>query len=317
MVKVVYSRRYDIGFFGLEKLHPFDSRKYGRAWGELKRIFGHDLQQHLVPVDRAVSVEELLLGHSSEYLARLRSSREMAFALEIPTLGYLPSAVLRWAVLRPMRWAVRGTVLATRSALECGVAINLSGGYHHAKPNQGEGFCLFSDIAIAVRQLRTEGGLSLGQRIAYIDLDAHQGNGVCHQFREDRDVFIFDMYNEEIYPFYDLEARDRIDCKLPLPTGCRGGEYLKTLKKNLPGFLDSISRAGPVGLGIYNAGTDVVQDDPLGGLSLTPSEVLERDLFTIGEFQKRNIPVVMLPSGGYTRSSYQLIATSVQAILKQ
>jgi histone deacetylase 11 len=272
---------------------------------------------HHLQVDRAVTDEELLLAHSPEYLARIRQPNEIAAALEIPVLRHAPGWLLRWSVLRPMRWAVRGTVLAAKAALNLGVAINLSGGYHHAKKDRGEGFCIFSDIAVAVRQLRAEGLIRSGQRIAYVDLDAHQGNGVCHQFRDDREVFIFDMYNSAIYPWYDLEARNRVDCNLQLPLACRGYEYLGLLRKHLPGFLDSVARSGGVPLGIYNAGTDVVQNDPLGGMALTAQEILERDLFTVSEFQKRSIPVVMLASGGYTRESYRLIAASVGEILIQ
>src|SRR5262249_4313920 len=137
------------------------------------------------------------------------------------------------------------------------------------------------------------------------------------QFRDDRAVFIFDMYNSAIYPYYDVEARRRIDCDLRLPPACRGDEYLGVLRKYLPGFLDSVSRGESTPLGIYNAGTDVVQNDPLGAMALTADEVLERDLFTVAEFQKRGIPVVMLSSGGYTRESYRLIAASVSEILRQ
>lgn len=317
MAVVVYDPRYNIGFLGVERLHPFDSRKYGRAWRELKRQLGSELRRKHAPVDRAVTNDELLLAHSPEYLAQIRQTKHIVKALELPGLARVPAWMLRWAVLRPMRWAVRGTVLAAQAALSAGVAINLSGGYHHAKRSNGEGFSIFSDIAVAIHQLRAEGKIKPGQRIAYIDLDVHQGNGVCQLFRDDRDVFILDMYNSEIYPSYDREARQRIDCELRLSTGCRGEEYLRTLHNNLPGFLDSISRSGDVALGIYNAGTDVFQGDPLGNLELTPGDVLERDLFTISEFQKRKIPVVMLTSGGYTKQSYQLIATSVREILKQ
>ncbi|WP_020474887.1 histone deacetylase family protein [Zavarzinella formosa] len=317
MAAVVYNRRYDIGFLGLERLHPFDSRKYGRAWRELNRLVGRDLRRYHIPVDRGVSDEELLLAHSPEYLARMSQSKNIVAALEIPSLRRAPAFLLRWNVLRPMRWAARGTVLAAQAAISCGAAVNLSGGYHHAKRDAGEGFCIFSDIAVAIRQLRAEGRIKSGQRIAYVDLDAHQGNGVCHQFRDDRDVFIFDMHNPSIYPCRDVEARQRIDCDLPLPVDCGGREYLGLLRKHLPGFLDSISRSGTVALGIFNAGTDVIQGDPLGAIALSAEDILERDLYTFGEFRKRRIPMVMLTSGGYTRESYRLIAASVCELLRQ
>lgn len=316
MVAVVFSPRYDIRFFGLERLHPFDARKYGRAWADLQRRLGSRLGRHHLAVDREASDAELLLGHTPEYLARMRRSGPMGEALGLPAFGWLPSFLARWRLATPMRWAVRGTILAARAALEKGFAINLSGGYHHAKPDHGEGFCLFSDIAIAVRQLRQEGTLAPDARIAYVDLDAHQGNGVCAQFKNDPGVFLYDQFNEDIYPIFDQAARDRIDCAVPVATGCSGGEYLALLRSRLPGFLDNVSRSRSIDLGIYNAGTDVFTGDPLGGLDLSADDVRTRDLFVIDEFRRRRVPVVMLPSGGYTRESYRLIAASVEAILE-
>lgn len=315
MPAVVYDPRYNIGFWGSDRLHPFDTRKYGRAWQELQRQCGHELKRAHVKVNRAVTDDELLLVHSADYLASIRNSDKIAAAVEVPFLRKFPGWMLDRYLLQPMKWATRGTVLACEAAFSAGVAFNLGGGFHHAKHARGEGFCLFADIPFAVRQLRDNGALKPGQRIAYIDLDAHQGNGVCHQFAEDRDVFIYDQYNANIYPSYDRESRARIDCDVPLEFGCSGAEYLEELRGQLPGFLDSISRTQPIQLAIYNAGTDVLAGDPLGGLSLTAEDVLTRDLFTIDELRKRGIPVAMLTSGGYTAESYQLIAATVAGYL--
>lgn len=313
-VQVVYSPRYNISFFGIERLHPFDSRKYGRAWNQLRQKFGARLSAHHLSVDRPVSDEELLLVHSPEYLASLRSSSVLARALEIPLLQFLPAWLPRWRVLRPMKWAVRGSVIAAKAALKSGAAINLSGGYHHAKPDQGEGFCVFSDIALIVRQLRHEQLLSPDDAILYVDLDAHQGNGVCYQFADGEHVFIFDMYNEDIYPRHDFQARNRIDGKIPLPSHCPGDQYLAKLRHALPIFLDSLAKTVPR-LAIYNAGTDVFREDQLGRLRLSADDVLARDLYVIQQFQLRGIPYVMLLSGGYSRQSYQLVANTVAKLL--
>jgi histone deacetylase 11 len=316
-VRVVYHRRYNIGFFGLERLHPFDSRKYGRAWALLKKQLGSDLLRCRIPVDRPVSDQELLSVHSPEYLASLKNSKTIATTLEMPSFGLFPSWLLRWRVLQPMRWATRGSVLGAQAALETGLAVNLSGGYHHAKPSSGEGFCVFSDAALIVRQLRADGLMQKSEKIAYIDLDAHQGNGVCHQFRDDADIFIFDMYNRDIYPREDYQARQRIDCNVPLSFNCIGAEYLRLLRDRLPPFLDSVSKSGTVKLAIYNAGTDVFAGDKLGGLCLSEDDVLARDLFVIRELWERRIPTVMLLSGGYSRQSYRLVAATVLELIKR
>ena len=97
---------------------------------------------------------------------------------------------------------------------------------------------------------------------------------------------------------------------------CGDGEYRDLLQSRLPQFLDSLSESKPIRLAIYNAGTDVVQDDPLGGLALTPNGVLERDRFVIAQLRQREIPSVMLLSGGYTRDSYQLVANSISEMLE-
>lgn len=317
MAHLIYHPKYDIHFFGLERFHPFDSHKYSRAWKALFQHFGEVLTSYVLRPEQMVSEENLLLVHSEAYLKKLHSPLYTAQALELPFLQYLPFFLINNCVLKAMRWGTQGTIIAAREALKSGVAINLSGGYHHAKPTQGEGFCIYSDIAIAVQVLRKEKQLSLDNGILYIDLDAHQGNGVCHAFIKDPSVFIFDMYNEEIYPAGDAIARSRINWDIPLFYGCSEKNYLEMLRQELPNFLNEVEKEQPPRLAIYNAGTDVYKNDSLGGISLSAEGILERDLFVFRELRKRQIPVMMLLSGGYSRESYQLVATSIQEIFQQ
>jgi histone deacetylase 11 len=104
MPRIVYSRHYNIGFYGLERLPPFDSRKYGRAWGVLRRHFGRNLRSLHVRPRRPVSRAGLQLVHTAEYLDRLRDAKYLANALEVPQVRYLPGWAVDWHVLRPMRW---------------------------------------------------------------------------------------------------------------------------------------------------------------------------------------------------------------------
>lgn len=316
-MKLVYTRRYNIGFFGVERLHPFDARKYGRAWRAVGRKARILRNSAWVGVPRPASFADLMAVHEPAYLDRLRQPAELARALELPLVQRLPGWAVRWAVLRPMRWGVAGSLVAAREALTHGLAVNLSGGYHHAKPDRGEGFCVFNDVAYLVHLLRAEGRLSPADRVAYVDLDAHQGNGVCHHFRNDARFFIYDAFNADIYPAYDHAARERIDCPVPLHSGCTGPEYMGLLERSLPGFLDSVTRSGRVGLAVYNAGTDVFEGDQLGGLGLPAATVLERDLYAVEQLRSRGIPVVMLLSGGYSRESYRLVASTVVEFLQR
>lgn len=168
-----------------------------------------------------------------------------------------------------------------------------------------------------VQQLREEKRIGETDLVAYIDLDAHQGNGVCHQFLADRRVVIFDMYNGRNYPAYDKTAIRRIDWDVPLSPGCSGATYLDKLTSQLPDFLDLIGYSASVPLAIYNAGTDVFEGDILGGLQLSADDVRQRDLFVVEELRQRNIPVVMLLSGGYSRVSYQLVAASIMEFIER
>ena len=315
MPRIVYSRQYNIGFYGFERLHPFDTRKYGRAWSLLRKHFGSNLRRLHLKTDRQANRDELLLVHSPTYLDQLRDSKYLADALEVPLIQRLPRRAVDWHVLRPMRWAVRGTILAAQAALEHGFAVNLSGGYHHAKPGRGEGFSIYADAGISVAALRAAGLLAEDDRVVYVDTDAHQGNGVCHTFMADSRVFIFDIFHAGIYPAHDIEARERVDCPLGITDSCIDSEYLHLLRTRLPGFLDSVSNSR-VGLAIYNAGTDVVDGDPLGGLRISPSAIRQRDLFVVDELTRRGISTVMLLSGGYTRQSFQLVANSVIPLLE-
>ncbi|MCC7339309.1 MAG: hypothetical protein IT422_29810 [Pirellulaceae bacterium] len=127
---------------------------------------------------------------------------------------------------------------------------------------------------------------------------------------------ILDVFNQYIYPMYDLVARNRIDCEVPVASEITDSEYLSQLASKLPGFLESICNS-KVGIAIYNAGTDVVENDSLGGLRLSPSAILDRDLLVISELRRRKIPTVMLLSGGYTNKSYRLVANTVIELLNQ
>jgi histone deacetylase 11 len=312
MVTLVYSPDYDIHFFGLERLHPFDSRKYSRAMGELERRCGPRLESWIRTPEGPVTREQLLRVHLEEYLERLGSSPYLARVLELPFLAGLPASLIDQRVLAPMRLATAGTILAARQALLHGIAINMSGGYHHASTHQGEGFCVYSDLPIAVAELRATGELGPEDRVLVIDLDAHQGNGFERALGHDRTIFFLDVYNADIYPG-DRAAARRIDFPAPLRPGTGDEEYLATLRRLLPEALDHIF---PLKLALYNAGADVYRGAALGGLDIAAEGVFARDRYVFDTLSDEGIAWVMLLSGGYSRESYRLIARSVAYVLE-
>ena len=314
MPRIIYTPKYNIGFYGLEKLHPFDSKKYGRAWNLLRSRLGKQLSQMRVRPKRQANWNELLRVHSGEYLLKLKQPAYVARALEVPPLTKLPGWAIDFHVLRPMRWATRGTLVAAEQAIKHGLAINLSGGYHHASPGRGEGFSIYSDVGVATACLRANGLLSDDARVIHVDTDAHQGNGVCRTFMDDRRAFLFDIFNHQIYPA-DPDARRRIDCEVPINSSTTDDQYMHELESRLPGFLDSAANSKP-GIAFYNAGTDVFASDPIGRMNISSNTILKRDLFVVKELRKRKIPTVMVLSGGYTKESYRLVADSVTELVK-
>jgi len=310
-IKIIYSPAYDIRFYGAEFLHPFDSRKYSKAWELLRARFGDGLTGLTMAPEAPISNSDLLKVHTDVYVELLKDKKIIATALEVPFLGFLPRFMLERSIVQPMRWGTAGTVIASEQSLENGIAVNMSGGYHHASQQRGEGFCLFSDVGVAVSILREKKLLELSDKIAIIDLDAHQGNGFERVFMNDASVYIYDMYNKDIYP-QDQVAKQKITVDVPLPIGAGDDIYMGLLKERLPSFLDQLTDAKLV---FYNAGTDILAGDGLGGLNVSKQCVIDRDVYVFNQLIHRKLPFVMLLSGGYTKQSYQIIAESLMRLL--
>jgi histone deacetylase 11 len=225
MIPLVYHHRYNITAFGLERLHPFDGRKYRRIHDALVdrglRRPGDFLRPS--PVSRA----ELGKVHTSEYLKSLRRPEALARILEVPVLDRLPGWMIDWRILRPMRYATGGTILACRLALERGIAINIGGGYHHAAAGWGGGFCVYSDAALAAKLLHGEGKVG---KVLVVDLDAHQGNGTASAIRDWAWASIFDLYERDIFP----ARKEPEDYPLPVKSGLTRIEYLEIVRDSLP-----------------------------------------------------------------------------------
>jgi histone deacetylase 11 len=302
MVPLIYHPRYNITAFGLERLHPFDSIKYGRIHDAL---VARGLRK---PGDfvrtRPMSRSDLLKVHTAPYLDSLRRSAQIAGILETPIARRLPAPLLDWRILRPMRYATEGTVLAGRLAREHGVAINLGGGFHHAAAGSGTGFCVYADIPLAAWILHEEG---LAGNVLVVDLDAHQGNGTAATIRRWPWAFILDVYQDSLFPI----PKEPEDFPVPLATGTTGKGYLDVVRENLPKVLDVVRPD----LVLYNAGSDPFVDDPLAGLRLSMGDLAERDLLVVELARERSIPVAMVLSGGYSAVSWKIHADGIEGIL--
>ena len=273
---VVHSDGYyaDIG------LHVFPMRKFRLVREEIVRR--GLLEDSAIIAPEPASVAQVLRVHDRAYVDKLQHGRLSVLeeaVLELPYSKQLVEASFLCA---------GGNVLAARLALTHGIGINLGGGFHHAFPDHGEGFCVFNDIAIAIRALQHEG---LIRRAAVIDLDVHQGNGTTAIFAEDPTVFTFSMHEEQNYPAHKPPS----DLDVGLDSGTGGAEYLAALEKHAPAILE---RHAP-DLVAYVAGADPYEEDQLGGLRLTREDLRRRDRIVFDACAERSIPVVVMLAGGY------------------
>lgn len=311
---LVYAPGYDLSLPGFDQLHPFDGRKFSRAWKLVEERVGARLQACWVSPAQPADDADLLRVHDAAYLASLSSSTAVvAEALEIRALRLLPRGLIQRRLLRPMKLAVAGTIQAARLALQGdgAIAMNVGGGFHHAFRDHGEGFCLYADVAAAVAAVRGTGELRQDDPIAVVDLDAHRGNGVWGILGGDPAVHVLDVYNFQTYPgLFDGDVAD-FPFIIPVKAATADEPYLDVVRTEIPRFLDGMPRPR---LAIYNAGTDILAGDPVGRLAVSAEGVMARDRFVLDALVQRKIPTLIVTSGGYTRRSHQLIAELAVAV---
>ena len=228
--------------------------------------------------------ESLLRVHTARYVDALTEGT--LSPEEVRRLGFPWSPGL---VERSYR-AVGGTCAAVRFALDEGIAMNLAGGTHHAFPDRGEGFCVFNDVAVAIRALQAEGRI---ERAAIVDLDVHQGNGTNAIFADDDSVFTFSMHGRRNYPFTKVNGSVDVE----LEDGCGDDEYLASLGGALP---RALAAARP-DLVVYLAGADAHEADRLGRLRLTTAGLARRDVMVLEATREVGIPTAITIAGGYGR----------------
>ncbi|XP_074054473.1 histone deacetylase 11 isoform X3 [Macrotis lagotis] len=242
-------------------------------------------------------------AHSNE-IQMVDWSFVVATITEIPPVVLLPNFLVQRHVLRPLRTQTGGTIMAGKLAIERGWAINIGGGFHHCSSDKGGGFCAYADITLSIKFLfdRVEGV----SKATIIDLDAHQGNGHERDFMNDSRVYIMDVYNRNIYPG-DTFAKRAIKRKVELDWGTGDNEYLRKVAEHTEKAL----KEQPPDVMIYNAGTDILEGDPLGGLSISAEGIVKRDELVFRAARKHNVPIFMVTSGGYQKHTARIIADSI------
>src|SRR3984885_4793646 len=304
--KLVYSDGYYLPI----GRHVFPAEKYRRVRDRLLATGVAAAADFLEP--QPAPDEDILLVHTPDYVRKLKTGKLSPgeeLALEVPYSRELVDAF--WL-------AAGGSILAARQALTDGVGISIGGGFHHAFPDHGEGFCMIHDVAVAIRRLQRDGKIRTAMTV---DCDVHQGNGTAAIFAPKHapgdplpsasgspparpgarrkhtnagDVFTISLHQHNNYPMWKPPSSIDVD----LPDGIGDDDYLAWLDNALSSGLRQFDPE----LICYVAGADPYREDQLGGLSLSIEGLKRRDELVFRIAQARNIPVMVTFAGGYARS---------------
>lgn len=290
--KLVYHEGYDLNLGA----HIFPSPKFRLIAEQLKKE-GIAGEEDFLRPERA-SDEDLLRVHTEDWVRKLRTGTltlSEVMKLEVPYSPELAEAF--WL-------AAGGTILAAQNALRDGFGSNIGGGFHHAHPGFGEGFCAIHDVAVAIRRMQHDGAI---RKAIVVDTDVHDGNGTAAIFKGDATVFTLSIHQENNYPAY--KPPSNID--LGMDDGVEDDEYLDAL---MPAVKRALNEFQPDML-FYVGGADPFCEDQLGGLKLTKAGLKKRDRGVFEEARKRNIPVVTTLAGGYARRVEDTVKIHVNTIV--
>lgn len=286
--RLIYHEGYDLNLGN----HVFPSRKF-RLIRNRMLAEGFAAESDFLEPEAAPD-EDLLLVHQPGWVERLKHgtlSYHEVLQLEIPYSRQMVEAFLL---------AAGGTTLAARRALADGVAYNVGGGFHHAFPDHGEGFCAIHDVAVAIRSLLRDGLIG---RAVVVDCDVHQGNGTAVIFHDDSRVLTLSIHQLHNYPAH--KPPSTID--IHLEDGAGDQEYLTRLRDGCEALIGGFRPD----LVLYVAGADPYCEDQLGGLNLTMEGLAERDKLVIGMALGNRAAVAITLAGGYAINVADTVAIHI------
>lgn len=302
LLPLIYHPEYDLNLGA----HVFPSQKYRLVRDALvaqKFAAASDLIAPAPPSD-----EDILRVHTPEYVRKLKTGMlapHEILRMEIPYSQELIRAV--WL-------AAGGSIEAGERALAAAsanpspnspsAAINIGGGFHHAFPDHGEGFCVIHDVAVAIRRLQHDRATKTAM---VIDTDVHHGNGTAAIFARDPSVFTFSIHQQHNYP----EPKPPSNLDANLPDGIGDEDYLSILDSHLARCF----REFQPDLIFYIAGADPYREDQLGGLALTIEGLRRRDALVFEYCRRHRVPVAVTLAGGYARRVEDTVRIHVNTIL--
>ena len=290
--KLVYHEGYDLNLGA----HVFPSQKYRLVFEKLIADGIASQEDFLRP--EPAGDADILRVHTAEWVKKLKTatlSLSDIMKLEVP---YSPELVEAFWL------AAGGTILAAKAAAKDGFGSNLGGGFHHAYPGHGEGFCAIHDVAVAIRSLQADGSI---RKAMVVDTDVHQGNGTAAIFAKDPSVFTLSIHQKNNYPAHKPPSTLDLD----LEDGVGDEEYLGAL---LPAVRKSLADFEPDML-FYVGGADPYSEDQLGGLALTLEGLRIRDASVFEEARQRKVPVATTFAGGYAMRVEDTVRIHVNTVL--
>ena len=275
-MKLIYSDQYDLNLGN----HVFPSIKYRLI---KEKVLNEGLARPEDFVEPAPAADEqVALVHHRDYIRKLRTGKLSLAEILVLEIPYSPELV------RAVWLCAGGTILAGRLALADGVGVNVGGGFHHAYPDHGEGFCVLNDVAIGIRSLQKDRSI---ERAMTVDCDVHQGNGTAKIFGGDPSVFTLSIHQLHNYP----HPKPPSDLDINLEDGVGNEEYLRELERGLDAALAGFKPD----LILYVAGADPYREDQLGGLRLSLEGLEKRDQLVFERAWGKKIPVAVTLAGGY------------------
>lgn len=296
--KIVYHSEILNSVHARDAYRAFDSFRFKKIRDQLLREKLIRRKDILHP--GRLSDEDLLLVHTQRYIETLKNPMEVGRILNLDYVDPWDDYIFNY-----FRYLAGGTVLATRHALQQKTTVfNLGGGYHHAHPDRGEGFCLINDVAIAIEILKKENNIG---RVLVIDLDYHQGNGTMLIYKNNPDIYTFSMHSEN---WNEIDKENNIN--MELPSHIEDDIYLEILKEHLPPVFVNF----PPELVIYLAGSDPFVDDTLGDFDVSETGMLERDVFVYRQARDKGIPLAVVAAGGYGTESWKIYYNFIKWVIK-
>ena len=265
--------------------HNFPINKFGELAKYLleKKIINHFHKPY------PCSVKTLKGAHSQTYIRNIINKSLDQNGVKKIGFPLVDSVVKRSLV------ATGGTVLASKLALESRIACNTAGGSHHANFDEGAGYCVFNDVAVAANYLLNKG---LVKKILIVDLDVHQGNGNSDIFGNNKNVFTFSMHSKSNYP----AKKSKSDLDIELEDNTEDQKYIETLKDSI-----QLLNKQKFDFVFYIAGVDVHFNDRLGKLKLSDDGIKKREEIVIGNFFSKKIPICGVLGGGYNKNFDKLV----------